>query len=128
MPAATWTSLADFSTWTLVDVSATVGGELEVAVGAQYGTATSPITQPTGDWYAHTGLKVASPAVEGTACLMRFRTGASSSECGAASWSEYLWSTNDSGSIIVCPHGWHLNNPAAPYGRYLQVELTLMRE
>ena len=127
MPAVTWTSEADFGTWTLVDVDATVGGDLEVSVGAQDGTATSPITEPTGDWNNWGRISIPCTIPEGCVVFAQIRSGASSAECAASGWSD-AFHADSAGTIVIDADAWAANNPAATYGRYIQFKLTLKRE
>jgi len=127
MPSVTWTSQADFQTWSLTNLNATAGGALEVSAGQQSGTGTSPVTQPTGGWANWGLLTITCPHAEGTVVLAQIRSGTTSAECTASGWSDYF-GANEDGQILLDVDAWRLNTPAATYGRYIQVKLTLKRE
>ena len=64
---------------------------------------------------------------EGTVVLAQIRSGTTSAECTASGWSDYF-GANEDGQILLDVDAWRLNTPAATYGRYIQVKLTLKRE
>lgn len=126
MPSKTWTSQADFTEWTHTNTVATVAGAIELDTGQQSGYAVSPVYEAAA-WANWGRLAITAPHATGTNVLARVRSGASSVECAAATYSDYYGEVAD-GVIYVPLREYFLDTPAATVGKFLQIRLDLEAE
>jgi len=127
MPIKTWTTEADFTTWTLTDLEATVDGKLALVDGASEGSGVSPAYEAL-DWVRWGRLRLEVEQPTGTNVYLRWRSGATEAECLSATWSPYVDAADDNGVIIQNLRTYYLNNPAETVGAWLQVEVILEAE
>lgn len=127
MPAKTWTTQADFQSWTLIDLVATAEGTLALAEGVAMGTGRSPAYEATG-WNRWGRLRFEVEQPVGTSVYVRWRSGATESACLAADWSPWDDVTNDDGVINLDLGLYYRNNPEASVGAWVQIEVDLLAE
>lgn len=127
MPAKTWSTQADFEGWTLVDLVATPEGTLALAEGVSEGTGRSPAYEAQ-DWQRWGRLRLEIEQPTGTNVYVRWRSGATESECLSASWSPWDDVADDDGVINLNLRVWYRNNPEASVGAWVQLEVILEAE
>ena len=128
MATKTWTSQADWQTWTGdagLDTT-TTPGSVTIAAGQLSTVGVSPAYEAT-DWASGYWrvFKVTGTRAAGTIYYLRFKTATTSAGLATATYSEYINGVDADGVITFDMRSWCRNNVAWNVGPWIQIELTL---